>query len=343
MLVFRFFPLALLAVCAFVGCNTRVPRHSVAFDQISFVENTPATKLDAGEIVPVDAIGAIDIELLDSFLIVSTEGRETLLHFYREEDYLNAGELFRLGNGPYEVTSLITLTDMSVFSENGHTVIGLYDNDHFYAVNLSASLSAGQVICDWSEEAPASLKTMRYVKRGEFLCRRWIGESRMQRFLYSSVEERPLVVTGPLDQSVSPGPEGMNFNILNSLLGYDVSRQRVVEASMRMNTIHIYNLDGSFRRTICLGNRVTDISKIEHSSFWEIPACFVDLRTSPEGFSCLFQHRDVLAFDWEGNLLSRWALPEEVDCFALDYAAGKLYTLSYEKEEIRKYRIPQID
>ena len=341
--VFRTLPLVLLVACAFVGCNPRVPRHCVAFDQISFVENAPATSLDVGEIVPVDAIGAIDIELLDSFLVVSTEGRERLLHFYREEDYLNAGELFRLGNGPYEVTSLITLTNMSVFSEDGHTVIGLYDNDHFYAVNLSASLSAGQVMCDWSEEVPASLKTMRYVNRGEFLCRRWIGESRMQRFLYSSGEELPLVVTEPLDQSVSPGPEQMNFNILNSLLGYDVSRQRVVEASTRMNTIHIYDLDGPFRRTLCLGNRITDIDKIEHLSFWEIPQCFVDLRVSSDGFSCLFQHRDVLAFDWEGNLLSRWTLPEEVDCFAINPTADYLYTLSNEKEEIRRYRIPYVD
>ena len=172
MMNFRTLPVLLLAVCAFVGCNPRIPRHSVAFDQVSFVENAPATKLDAGEIVPIDAVGAIDIALLDSFLVVSTEGREKLLHFYQEENYLNAGELFRLGNGPYEVSWAIFLTDLSVFSEDGHTVIGLYDNDHFYAVNLSASLSAGQIVCDWSESVPSSLKTMRYVNKGEYLCLR---------------------------------------------------------------------------------------------------------------------------------------------------------------------------
>lgn len=166
----------------------------------------------------------------------------------------------------------------------------------------------------------------------------------MQRFLYTLGEERLFEAAEPLNRvQVSPGPDGMSFNILNILLGYDVSRQRVVEASTRMNTIHIYNLDGSFRRTICLGNRVTDIDDLENVLVWTIPSQFSDLRVSRDGFSCLYQQREVLVFDWEGNILSRWALPEEVDSFALDYAAGKLYTLSREKEEIRKYRIPQTD
>ena len=63
------------------------------------------------------------------------------------------------------------------------------------------------------------------------------------------------------------------------------------------------------------------------------------VRVFDDFFAVLYEGHDVLLFNWSGDPLFRFVLPEKADSFDMDLSRGIIYALGIEKERIVKYGI----
>ena len=116
---------------------------------------------------------------------------------------------------------------------------------------------------------------------------------------------------------------------------------------MNLNQINIYSFDGSFQKTICIGNQLMNVGEVDHCSKANVMECFGNVISYSNYFiQCSISSAQeisipcsLMIFDWEGNPLLKLNIPFTVPNFGIS-GDGTIYLLrnNIEKEVILKYK-----
>jgi hypothetical protein len=149
---------------------------------------------------------------------------------------------------------------------------------------------------------------------------------------------------------------GEDFNILSTGTQYSRAKRMIVEApAIGLNYINRYSLDGSFGKTICIGNKLENIEKIQNIDRWDRICSFRSLRLFPEFWGVLYLNESekisqtgrktlpfIFLFDWNGNPVAKLKLNSFITSFNIDLLNGYLYTMDNQTEKFCKYDIRDI-
>ena len=291
------------------------------------------------------AASAVDLIVRDSLLIFSRFGHECSVAAVQKETLEPRGAFIRTGRAFGEVSDLVPLGEVSTVRTDGDYRMGYRDaGGKWVIVALLRSLSEGSPQVCQTVSLPEDFRNVFqkvYLGSGQFL-----GENLNGR---QSAYERSIRGEGP-EKKITPAMETLNmaevdpdravmaFNLLGTVFGYEPQRKRVVEASTCMNTIHLYDVDGDFARTLYLGERPDDLDAVQqaYAETGDISALFKAscVRAYPDFFAVMYYDGVLLFFDWSGKLLRAFRLEVPAARFDIDLADGHLYALDNAAESV---------
>lgn len=348
----------LVIISAMIGCR-RNPASFMAFDDVDYVHSVAnSISLDAGKVVAFEQIGIRDIFICDSLMFVSTSDPEGLISVYEIPDLEYCGKFFYKGNGPGELMSSPFFGNVKVLeSESVRNMLIGDGKGKVLSWDISTPFKdRSHDIGIYKDSLSLNSFYSIYVNDSTFMCRDISGDgSRQERYLIVNGKRKVVPSMEVLNKAEIPVKgDGYLFNILSSFAAYDAKHDRVVEASLMLNTINVYSLDGSFEKTICIGKSQDNISDICHYGIKGLRQTFVRLRIYDDFFAVMYSggkeirmsdmglpNPKIYIFDWNCNPIAEFLLPEPASVFDIDFHSGELYTLDRSEEIIRKYNVKE--
>ena len=202
------------------------------------------------------------------------------------------------------------------------------------------------------DSVPGFLSSVVFIDSLTILCReRSKTETHIERFLLNN----SLVFPHLERLNQAHVRHGEDFNILAAGVLYCPNKKLVVEMPVNLNYINVYALDGSSQMTICVGDELDDIEKIQDTDRMDRIYRFGGLQVFPDFWGVLHlneslktyitnreQLPEILLFDWDGKPLAQLKLNRFISTFDIDFTNGFLYTLDERTEEFCKYDIRDI-
>jgi hypothetical protein len=205
-----------------------------------------------------------------------------------------------------------------------------------------------------NDSLPKSISNFVMIDSSYYFCKEISGTDRQQIRYLSEAGEK--VIPPHLEKlNMASVSEGEDFNILATITKVNTERNLVVEMAASMNFINLYSLDGSFGKTICIGNKLDNIAKIEAKPRIDRKFTFGGISLYPQFWSVLYlnvghlayemqtaESSAIMFFDYEGEPLAELKFNTFVTSFDIDFASGTLYTLNHQADAFNKYDIREI-
>lgn len=345
---------ACVAVLMVYSCSPD-PAANMAFDDVVCVTSFPEViDLDNGKEIDIEKMGILDICVHDTLMFVSAPHADGLVTVYSLPEFREKGNIFHKGNGPGELLSAPFFNSIDIVGKGRDAMALLYDGKgHLLGWNILESTGDPEIGVV-KDSIPMGTFYSRYVNDSTFLCR-IINSGRDGQIRYLDVNGRKVVTPSMerLNKAAIPVKgDGYLFNILSSFAGYDPAHGMVVEASLMLNTINMYTLDGKFEKTICIGKRLDDVEEVFNAGFEGLTTAFTRLVLYPDFFAAMYSGAkeyamgneqvhmlpEIYLFDWNGNPVAEIRLPDEAQTFELDLRNNRIYTLDRESEKIHAYK-----
>ena len=349
--------LFLLTVGLFVKCSES-SGHYMTLDEIQYVNTFPQTFVLDDEIeVDPDIIGIKDFYIYDSLLVFATTDKEGYWSFVSLPDYHFLGKFLTGGQGPYEFFNFPYVGESKFFKEKGDLFAAIYhfERGKLYKMNISESIKNNQLnIYTINGSLPPTFFNFVIMDSITFLCRE-ISNNETQQIRYMLTNGEKTTPTHFEKLNLAKIREGKDFNILSTITKHNSNKNLIVEMPVGLNYINMYSPDGSFSKTICVGNQLDHIGEIQYKRNWERIYTFGDLRLFPDFWGVVYineeyktylserdRHPDILLFDWDGKPLAKLVLNEFITSFDIDFINGYLYTLDAKTDVFCKYDIRKI-
>ena len=347
--------LIVTGVLLFASCSVR--GNYMAFtDNVVYVEDFPEvySMTDAQEL-STGIVGALNFKIEDSLMIVGTMG-DYPWKVLSLSDFSKIAELIRIGNGPGEFISAPFPSQAEFYREGGETYCYLSDMNkrEMYRLNFSESLRKGQTEMETiGEMLPYPSMAMVYLGDSTYFYKTLVDNMTgyIRSMIVDGESSTPEWLTEINSVRVDPGKD---FNLLSAMTGYNRSRNMVVEIPVMLNNINLYTLDGSFRKTVNLGKKMSDIGKLQELPMAAQPYSFGTSRLYDGFFASLYlgetaytyelgrtQMPHIYCFDYEGNPLADILLDEQVTSFDFDFENGWLYVLDQITDRMWRYALPE--
>ena len=347
--------LIVTGVLLFASCSVR--GNYMAFtDNVVYVEDFPEvySMTDAQEL-STGIVGALNFKIEDSLMIVGTMG-DYPWKVLSLSDFSKIAELIRIGNGPGEFISAPLPSQAEFYREGGETYCYLSDMNkrEMYRLNFSESLRKGQTEMETiGEMLPYPSMAMVYLGDSTYFYKTLVDNMTgyIRSMIVDGESSTPEWLTEINSVRVDPGKD---FNLLSAMTGYNRSRNMVVEIPVMLNNINLYTLDGSFRKTVNLGKKMSDIGKLQELPMAAQPYSFGTSRLYDGFFASLYlgetaytyelgrtQMPHIYCFDYEGNPLADILLDEQVTSFDFDFENGWLYVLDQITDRMWRYALPE--
>ena len=117
----------------------------------------------------------------------------------------------------------------------------------------------------------------------------------------------------------------------------------------------MYTLDGSFQKSICIGDKLSNIDGIQKRKRQNRLYTFADLRIFDDFFGVLYINEEeltyqtgrkkmpkILLFDWQATPLAEITLDHHVTCFDIDFGNENLYTFDAHSDAFFKHNLTDI-
>ena len=307
-----------------------------------FRENLDLTR-DKPDYLELDITGASNICVIDSLFCVMTGNPSGYMHVLDLRTFSSYGTFLRQGRGPGEFLGRPSFYRFSK-SEDGRWFI--LDGKQIVELDLIASLAERQTVTKpYKGNLPDLLDYYIVVNDSLNVIKRFNPE--LDGFTRETLicgkarseKNQTLLNKIVLDTKGDPG----KFNLIGSIMSYNLSRDIVVEASLMTNTINLYSLFSDFALSICIGDKPDDIHRLERAVYGTTGDTFIDLKTYDEysigGYKREIGHNLVMAFRWDGTPLSRIKVPSYVTKICKDPVNNILYALDENTERILKWRL----
>jgi hypothetical protein len=342
------------------GCGEPNPStgNYMTLDDVRYVDKFPQTFTPDHPVkVETDIIGIRGLFIYDSLMVLSTTDTEGLWSFLSLPDLRFMGKLFTIGNGPYEFFQSPWVNRAKFFEEEGTWYAGIYNfmKGELYKVNIDASIRSRKLsISKLNDSLPKSLFDFAMIDSANYFCKE-ISPRETQQIRYF-LEAGEKIIPPHLEKLNSTSvSEGEDFNILATITKINTERNLVVEMSASLNYINLYSLDGSFGKTVCIGDKLDNIDKIENKPRWSRKRTFSYPMLYPHFWGVVYWDIDmmtydmqqgtsssILLFDYDGAPLAEIKFDTFVTSFDIDFANGELYTLNHQTDAFNKYDIRYI-
>ena len=340
---------------ALASCSGR--GNYMAFtDNVVYVEEFPEKySLTDAEEVNTGVLGSYDFRIVDSVMVFITGG-DYGWKVISKDDYSETCNLLRRGNGPGEFISAPAPYSVEFYDENGEIYCYLSDMNkrEMYRMNFSESLRTGQTELETiAGELPYPSMAMVYLGDSEYFYKTLSDNmTSYRRCIFKGGESSTPEWLSRINAAhVDPGKD---FNLLSATTGYKRSRNIVVETPVRLNNINIYALDGSIRKTVNIGPKLSDIDRLQELDRADHPKTFAVSLLYDGFFASLYlgetaytyelgrtQMPHIYCFDYEGNPLADILLDEQVTSFDFDFEGGWLYVLDQITDRMWRYPLPE--
>lgn len=337
-----------------LGCTGEMtPAKFMVFDSVEYVEEFPFVyELPEKKLPDIDVMGINDFRIVDSMIVFSLRGSDSLWSIYSLSEHKLIGRCFTKGNGPEEfVQSPRVAFKTDFFSDGGSHIAIIYDfqTGKVVKVDISASLESHEnmmsILCD---TLPPYLFNFIAVDDSSFFCKEAEpSHTRQIRFMAGRLD-LPVAVKR-LNEAVVDDEK--DINIISTISKMNHANRRIVEMPIGLNYVNIYSLSGDFAKTICIGNKLDDIADIEekendriytyadlrvYEDFWGVVSVKEDMKTFQTDRK---KYPSILLFDWEGKPLAELKLNRFVNSFDIDLIHNTLYVFDVYDDEIFTYDI----
>ncbi|MFN3801478.1 hypothetical protein [Belliella pelovolcani] len=341
-----------------IGCTDSSSKEGVhmSFEDVEFITGFPLEfNLNERFVPKVNNVGLREIKILDNYLILEKMGGSWAI--YSLPDLTILGSFLKRGDGPLEFMQGPSLNKVSFEKENDDLIAYLYDFQKGRAMkfNVSQSLSSKeQVLSEYESKLPPFSFSFAKLDSNTFFVKE-LGtrDTQQLRYIIKNGQKESLDIADELNQTSIR--EGEDFNILSTLMGYSGINDRIVEAPIGLNNINIYSIDGSFAKTICLGEGLSDITKIQSQFRWNRLYTFANLTLFKDFFGVVFINEDdntyqlmrkklpcILLFDYNGKPLTKIQTGKHFTSFDIDFVNQELYTFDVHSDEFFKYDFKEV-
>ena len=346
-----------LVVCISCNTSTSSPPVYMTFNEIEYINQFPETFfLKKGENPEIDVIGIRDFRIFDSIMVMGTSNPNGIWSFISLPSNKKLGSFLKRGEGPLEFMQGPSTSNGATFvHENGRLLAFLYDFEKgdVKKFNISQSLNDGELHLTQIESSlPPFLSNFIMLDSITYFTKE-IGnrDTQQLRFIYKNGEKISLPLLDRLNQAALK--EGSDFNILATNTKFSDVKNRFIEAPTGLNYINIYALDSSIVKTICIGEELSDISKIQDEwPQWDRKYVFVSNQAFDDFFGVIYvnesfkdyetirkQLPSIMLFDWEGNPLAELKMENHFTDFDIDFKRQELYTFDVHSDEFLKFDI----
>ena len=353
----KFDLLIILLLCAACGQQNE---SYLAFDNRTGIETFPVIfEIHDGEPAGIDKSGIIDLYIVDSLMLVSSMDPTAYLSVIDLDCGTNMGNFFHRGNGPGELLSVPFLSNSSIVSTDESTFMIFRDGKgNLLRWDIESSLESGQPVYEViNDSIPSSQFYTLYVNDSTFICREVNPAADGQnRFLLKGGRKELIPAMETLNGKTIPVKgDGYLFNIVSSAAGYSIDENIVVEASVMLNTINMYSLDGNVEKTIFIGKKPDSIADECAGGMRNLKDTFGTLRLYEKLFAVMYNEGKqfpekgekipepkILMFDWSGNPVAELQMSGRITSFDIDFRNEILYVLDVNDESIMKYDISKV-
>lgn len=361
---------AIICLVLFSGCHqirarkasafVPVAKHSGKVCSLSSIEYVKKFPLDISpKRVPLtanyDLIGARDLLVQDSIMFISYNRPNTMISAFDITGGNELGSFLNKGNGPSEVLSLANLD--YVQNLNNRLMISVPDGKNkILEIDMLNSITLGYPDVPRTIDISADgfvMHAMPIPKRNMVYCTTLNDNmSGIRRFFTDGEEESSIPAMDKLNEShLDIANDSFMFNLLGVYVGYCQPAERIVESSIYMNSIHLYDMDGTFAKTLCIGNQLTDIGQIEKGGIEGMQMQMYGLNVYDDCFAVLYNEmpkgqnagqKSVLLFNIDGVPVARFRLDSDASAFDFDRKSGVLYTYDSQTEVMNAYDISSV-
>ena len=302
----------------------------------------------------VDVPAIIDIKHFGNRLYCMTMNPDGLITVLDDKSLEPCCEPFlHIGNGPLETLAPIPFRQM-YFHEVGDEIMADFFNmgNRLIRLNLSLSEAEGVVIGHSLGEVPEELISrapLSMLGDDFFFFQSPMDQKSVQRGLWQGGEIRYAPAQERLNSFFLQESDSFMFNIFFSTCAYNSERHRFVEASTMQNTIHLYDLNGPFAKTLSINGPVRDYRLLSKEGMENISLYSQAIQSFPDFFVVLYcehplsspsgQNPSLLFFDWDGHPLMKINLPFPVTTFCIVPEYDVIYYMDQASERIATIKL----
>lgn len=298
-------------------------------------------------------VGIVGVRYCDSLLVITTsgEGVDRLLHLYDRYCLESKGDFFTKGRGPKELLFPLFGSSLCLDKESGSYMMRFVDRytNRFVEVNLSESIIKEEAV----------LKEREFKNGEELFTALPLDGSRcfMKRMVKKGTCLERYIKNAEGIESMSPSMirlnsyqigknDGYNINLFSGVVGYNSSRQLIVEAMCLLNLVQVYPVDGDGDGdyTLCYGKTMPDIRVLEKQSP-QLSTYHTNLSLNDSYFSVMYidesaggDTKEIHGYSWDGSPLFRIPLPSIITKYDIDCKTGSLLTID-DEDHILEYNI----
>lgn len=326
-----------------------------SLEKVVTVEEDDFYEISLSELKPKEInlglVGIVGVRYCDSLLVITTfgEGADRLVHLYDRYCLECKGDFFTKGRGPKELLFPLFGSSLCLDKESGSYMMRFVDRytNRFVEVNLSESII---------NEEPV-LKEREFKNGEELFTALPLDGSRcfMKRMVKNGTCLERYIKNAEGLESMSPSmlrlnsyqigkKDGYNINLFSGVVGYNNSRQLIVEAMCLLNLVQVYPIDGDGGYTLCYGKTMPDIRVLEKQSP-QLSTFHTNLSLNDSYFSVMYidesvggDIKEIHGYSWDGSPLFRIPLPSNITKYDIDCKTGSLLTVD-EEDHIREYNI----
>ena len=285
-----------LTLLLFCNCENKILEHEnyMVFDSVDYINKFPNNyTLKNKDSVNVDLIGVWDFTIFDSLLILSNKNSSGFWKIYQLPKFDKHYSFLNIGEGPFEFNSHLSASDnVNIMYEKNNIVAYLYDFERGNNIkfNISNSIENDSLhISILNDSIPKYLFDFYSLNETDYYMKELKNKETQQirTVSYSGIKKstKPMKILNKATVN-----SNLNINIITTMTKFSKENKKLVEMNFGLNYINIYSLDGAFQKTICIGDELDSIEKIENTKYEDRYFQFSDLRIYDDFFGVIYIH-----------------------------------------------------
>ncbi len=301
---------------------------------------------------PNEEIGINSIKVLDSLLII---GHKTYWSIYDKTSKQHIGNFLSVGDGPDQFIYLRPCSNayFGLITDSICALIPDIANHRILKLNLQKCKDGNKdYLTPYIHNDEIDNSSWDVIVSGpdSYLVSQPHADMRgFNRIIFRSGEKGTFECASALD-TVKVKDDG-HINLLSRVTRYDPTADKFVEAMGYLNQINIISGDGTNGKTICVGDKLDDLSEKEDS--YKGPnrkENYVTVSAWPYGFGAVYSGATDLQrmmgkeiqsefqfFDWDGQPKYRFRIPGYILAFDLDFDEKILYVVDEQEDVLKTY------
>lgn len=311
---------------------------SLGFENIKYIESFKETVTLTPDTVFESDTYFEDFTICDSIVFTGSGSWD----IRKLPNWKSVKRIFAKGHAHGEFIQFPKVYKSSFIHENNDLYAIVYDkgNGNVFRVNVTKTLSLDSLcIEDIKHKSKKWLDRYLYIDSKEFVTREDTENFRPKKLTYFKNNK---AVSNKFFEKLDAIETGSDdSNVISALENYSKGHNKIIQAYVFFNVINIIPLDEKEDAiTLCFGNKGIPINevvnKIERTRF------FYEVRTYEKCFAvlCLKDTRrpTVQFYDYNGNPLKEFVLPNPATSFDIDWIDHNLYTHNVDDGNITRYK-----